>query len=104
MVAEALHAELGNLKLIQTNGVTMNNKLELFSILIHADENTTIFIDEAQGMNSKTQYILLTALSERRLYVPAGQSSMCSYTVRLANFTLILATTHEYLLQDALRN
>lgn len=104
MVAKALHAELGNLRLTQTNGVTVNNKLELFSTLINADENTTIFIDEAQGMNSKAQHILLTALSEKKLYVPAGISSVCSYTVRLANFTLIVATTHEYLLQDALRD
>ena len=104
MVAKAIHAELGNLKLIETNGVTVNNKLELFSILINADGNTTVFIDEAQGMNSKAQYILLTALSEENLYVPAGISSMYSHTIRLASFTLILATTHEYLLQKALRD
>jgi len=104
MVAKALHAELGNLRLIETNGVTVNNKLELFSILINADGDTTIFIDEAQGMNPKTQHVLLTALSEKKLYVPAGISSMCSCTIPLANFTMILATTHEYLLQDAIRN
>ncbi len=104
MVAKALHAELGNLKLVETNGETVNNKLELFSILIKADGNTTIFIDEAQALNSKAQHILLTALSEKKLYVPAGISSACSYTIPLANFTMILATTHEYLLKDALRN
>jgi len=104
MVAKAIHAELGNGKLIETNGVTVNNKLELFSILIHADADTTIFIDEAQGMNSKTQHILLTALSENNLYVPASVSATYSRTIPLACFTLILATTHEYRLQDALRN
>ena len=104
MVAKALHAELGNLKLIETNGVTVNNKLELFSVLLNADANTTIFIDEAQGMNAKVQHILLTALSEKKLHVPASISSACSYSILLANFTMILATTHEYLLQDALRN
>jgi len=104
MVAKAIHAELGNLRLIETNGETLNNKLELFSILINADENTTILIDEAQGMNSKTQHILLTALSEGNLYVPARISSTYSRTIRLAKFTIVLATTHEYLLQEALRN
>ncbi|MHC5061243.1 MAG: Holliday junction DNA helicase RuvB C-terminal domain-containing protein [Planctomycetota bacterium] len=104
MVAKAIHAELGNLKLIETNGVTINKKSELFSIFINADTNTTIFIDEAQGMNSKAQYILLTAISERNLCVPAGISINCNHTIPLANFTLIMATTHEYLLQDALRN
>jgi len=101
MVAKAIHAEFGNLKLIETNGETVNNKLELFAILINADDSTTIFIDEAQGMNSRAQHILLTALSEGNLYVPARISSMYSRTIRLANFTMILATTHEYLLQDA---
>lgn len=104
MVAKAVHAELGNLELIETNGVTVNNKSELFSILINADANTTIFIDEAQSMNSKAQHILLTAISEKNLSVPARMSSQHSHTVPLADFTIILATTHEYLLQDALRN
>ena len=104
LVAKAVHAELGNLRLIESNGVTINKKTELFSILLNADANTTIFIDEAQGMNSKSQHILLTALSEKKLYVPAGISSASSHIVTLENFTVILATTHEYQLQDALRN
>jgi Holliday junction resolvasome RuvABC ATP-dependent DNA helicase subunit len=104
LVAKAIHAELGNLRLIDTNGVTASSKRELCSILINADENTTVFLDEAQGMNAKAQHILLTALSERKLYVPAGTTSMCSCTLQLANFTTILATTHEYLLKSALRN
>ena len=95
MVAKATHAELGNLQLIETNGVTVNNKSELFSILINADANTTIFIDEAQGMNSKAQHILLTAISERILYVPATVSSANSHVIPLSNFTIILAKTHE---------
>jgi len=104
LVAKALHAELGNLKLFETNGVTINNKRELFSILIGADANTTIFIDEAQAMNSNAQHLLLTALSERKLHIPAGISMSRSYTLSLGAFTMIMATTHEYLLQSALRN
>jgi Holliday junction DNA helicase RuvB len=104
MVAKATHAELGNLRLVESNGVTVNKKADLFSILINADADTTIFIDEAQGMNSKSQQILLTAISEKKLYVPAGIASVNSLIIPLANFTMIMATTHEYQLQDALRN
>lgn len=104
MVARTIHADIGNLRLVETSGVAINHKLELFSILINADENTTIFVDEAQGMNARAQYILLTALSERTLYVPAGLSSVGAHTIPLAQFTMIMATTHEYLLQDALRS
>jgi len=104
LVARALHAELGNLKLIETNGVTINNKADLFGILLNADQNTTVFIDEAQGMNGKTQQVLLTALSEKKVYVPSNMVAMGSHSLSLANFVIILATTHEYCLQDALRN
>ena len=104
MTVKAIHADLGNLHLIETNGEAVNKKSELFSILINADMNTTVFIDESHGMNSKTQNLLLTALSEKILYVPTGQSSGNSHSIPLANFTMILATTHEYQLKDALRN
>ncbi|MDI6450460.1 Holliday junction DNA helicase RuvB C-terminal domain-containing protein [Anaerobaca lacustris] len=65
---------------------------------------TTIFIDEAQGLNSEAQYVLLTALSEGIVRVPGFVASGHRYAMRLAPFTMILATTHEYLLQEALRD
>jgi Holliday junction DNA helicase RuvB len=104
IVARAIHAELGNLRFVETNGVTLNKKPELYSVLINADAATTILIDEAQGLNAEAQYVLLTALSARIVRVPAASSSMYSYAIPLANFTMILATTHEYLLQEALRD
>ncbi|MEN6335154.1 MAG: Holliday junction DNA helicase RuvB C-terminal domain-containing protein [Phycisphaerales bacterium] len=104
LVAQALHAELGNLKFLRTNGVTLNKKPELYSVLLHADASATVFIDEAQGLKSQAQYILLTALSEKIVHVPGLASATNPYAVPLAPFTLILATTHEYLLQEALRD
>jgi len=104
MVAKAIHAELGNLRFIETNGVTLNKKAELYSVLINADAGTTILIDEAQGLNSEAQYVLLTAISARVVSVPAASSSGYSYSIPLADFVMILATTHEYLLQEALRD
>ena len=104
LVAQALHAELGNLKFLSTNGVTLNKKPELYSVLVHADAETTLFIDEAQGLKSQAQYILLTALSEKTVQVPGLASARNPYAIPLAPFTMILATTHEYLLQEALRD
>jgi len=103
LVAKAIHAELGNLRLCQTNGETINTRSELSKILLGADKDTTILIDEAQGMNTKTQHILLTAISERFLPIDVG-SARCPRGIKLESFTLILATTHEYLLQEALRD
>ena len=104
MIAKALHAELGNLNLVETNGEMLNKNTELVSILVGATENTTILIDEAQAVNPRNQHMLLTALSERKIYVPKGNSSRNCHSIPLANFACVLATTHEYQLQAALRN
>ena len=104
LIAKALHAELANLNLIETNGEMLSNSGELVSILLSATENTTIFIDECQGMNPRSQHILLTALSEKVIYIPKRVAKNNKQVIPLENFTLILATTHEYFLQNALRN
>jgi Holliday junction DNA helicase RuvB len=104
LTAQALNAELGNLRFIETSGVTLNKKSELYSVLLHADASTTVFVDEAQGLSSEAQYVLLTALSEGIVRVPGLMSPAHPYVLPLTNFAMILATTHEYLLQDALRD
>jgi Holliday junction DNA helicase RuvB len=103
LVAKAVHSELANLDLIETNGEMLSNSSELVSILISATADTTVFIDECHGM-SRSQNILLTALSEKVLYVPQKGNTKSKRTIPLENFTLIMATTHEYYLQNALRN
>ena len=104
LTARAIHAELANLKLIESNGEMLNNTVELMAALLTADENTTIFIDECQALSTRAQHILLTAISEKKLYVPRGVSAKSKREIPLANFVLILASTHEFQLQDALRN
>jgi holliday junction DNA helicase RuvB len=104
LVAQAIHSELGNLTLIESNGEMVSSIGEIASILLSADENTTVFLDEAQALNSKVQHILLTAISEKKLYIPRGSSRKTSYTVPLANFVLIMSSTHEFMFQSALLN
>ena len=74
LTAKAIHAELANLRLIESNGEMLNNTVELMSALLTADDNTTIFIDECQALSARAQHILLTAISEKKLYV---QRSTC---------------------------
>jgi len=104
LTAKAIHAELANLKMIESNGEMLNNPIELMSALLSADDNTTVFIDECQALSTRSQHILLTAISEKKLYLPRGASSKSKREIPLANFVLILASTHEFQLQDALRN
>lgn len=104
LTAKAIHSELANLNLVESNGEMLNNTAELSSVLLTADENTTVFVDECQALNSKSQHLLLTAISERKLYVPRGRVKNVKREIPLANFVIILASTHEFQLQDALRN
>jgi len=104
LTAKAIHSELANLNLIESNGEMLNNILELMAVLLISDNNTTIFCDECQALNSKAQHILLTAISEKKLYLPRGLTKNAKRVIPLANFTIILASTHEFQLQDALRN
>jgi Holliday junction DNA helicase RuvB len=104
LVAKAIHAELGNGELIETNGEMLSNANELISILMSATENTSVFVDEAQGMSTRSMHIWLTALSERVVYLPRQGTRNNKRVIPLENFTVLMGTTHEYCLLDALRN
>lgn len=104
LTSRAIHCELANLHLIESNGEMMNNSIELMGALLTATDDTTMFIDECQALSTRAQHILLTAVSEKKIYVPRGISARSKKEIPLANFVLILASTHEYQLQDALRN
>jgi Holliday junction DNA helicase RuvB len=102
MLANIVHCELGNDKYLETNGGAINKVSDLYSLLMSADNNSTVLIDEMQSMNAKTQQILLTAISERKIYLSTSGKQNC--TIDLANYCLILATTHPSKLLSALRN
>lgn len=102
-IAKAIHCELANLKFVETNGEMLNSSTELTHILLTADHNTTILIDEAQALCKKNQHILLTAISEKVIFAPKKGSAR-KQAIPLSDFTLLFASTHEFQLQDALRN
>ena len=104
VTVKAAHNAIGNSKFIAVNGVTLGKKGEFFSVMMNADDDTTVFVDEAQAIDKKTQQLLLTAISERKLHVPVGDFNAERFTISLANFTLFLATTDEHCLIGPLRN
>ncbi len=103
LIAKAVHKTLLNQHLIEANGESLNSIPEMISALMTATNETSIFIDEAQALNVKVQHVLLTAISEKKIYAPR-KNTKGKFAIPLANFTLILASTHEFQLQDALRN
>jgi Holliday junction resolvasome RuvABC ATP-dependent DNA helicase subunit len=64
--------------------------------MISVDDTSTLFVDEAQAIDKKTQQLLLTAISERTVDIPAGRDYEERYTLFLPSFALFLATTDEY--------
>ena len=103
LTAKALHAELGNLDIIEVNGEMISGSMALIPILLSATENTTIFVDECHSMGSKATNLWLTALSERVVYC-SNKNSKTKKAIPLESFCTIMATTHEYCLSDPLRN
>ena len=101
-VAKAIHSERHNTHWLQTNGAMLNTPRKLLTTLLNADDDTTICIDEAHKMSPKTQHILTSAISTRALPNSDGQEQT-RHSVSLRNYTLILLTTHEYLLTPFLR-
>ena len=102
-IAKAIHCELANMKFVETNGEMLNSSTELTHILLTADSDTTILIDEAQALCKRNQHILLTAISEKILFAPKKGKAR-KQAIPLSDFTLLFASTHEFQLQDALRN
>jgi Holliday junction DNA helicase RuvB len=104
-VAQCIHNELANSKLIETIGESLNRLPELYDICLEADSETTVFVDECQGMGAAPIHIWLKILSEGKLSIPKGTSARKNYTIPVAQgITFIFATTHEYCLSSALRS
>jgi len=103
-VANCIHNELANSKLIETIGESLNQLTEIYDICMEADD-TTVFVDEFQGMGSAAMHLWLKILSEGKLSISKGKSGRKTYTIPVAKgITFIFATTHEYCISSALRS
>lgn len=89
-----LAAELG-VRLRETLGQTLNAASDLQALLLEAETNDIVFIDEADELEQEHATLLYRALAERKLFVPRGRSGRTGVSLPLDDFTLILATNHE---------
>ena len=104
-VAMCIHNELANGKFVETIGESLNHLPDLYASLMDSDEDTTIFVDECQGIGSSATHVLLKVLSEGKLCLPKGKSASKYHTIPIAKgITYIFATTHEFCLSSALRS
>ena len=104
-VASCIHNELAKSKFVETIGESLNHLPDLYASLMDADEDTTIFVDECQGMGASAAHVLLKILSEGKLCLPKAKSASKYHTIPVAKgITYIFATTHEFCLSSALRS
>ena len=104
LIAKALHAELGNTDYKPVNGQNLGSTQNIYSYFLDANDNSTLFIDEAHGIKPKIQDQLLTILSERKIDIPSTRGVNVTRRMPVANYPIIVATTHEYSLSPALRS
>ena len=90
---------------IEILGQSVKNLAELNALLLSAKEDkTVIFIDEAAELDPSMQVALYMALDQRKIVVSGTKSGGSPLTIPLADFTLLLATTHEAELLQPLRD
>ena len=92
-LSKILASELG-MTLKEMMGQTLAVGEDLHSVLLDANADTCLFIDEAEQMSPFSQTVFFRAVEERVLLVPKGPLSSKYTRVPLAPFTLILSTNH----------
>ncbi len=86
--------ELG-VELHETLAQTLTSSGDLQALLLAAQDNEIVFLDECDELAPDHQVLLYRAVAERKLFLPRGNSTRAARALPLANFSLILATNHE---------
>jgi Holliday junction DNA helicase RuvB len=74
---------------------------DLSACLLEQRPGSILFLDEASGLSDAVQLALYLAIDQRKVFVPTkGRSPVA---LDLEPFVLLLATTHEYTLNDSMR-
>jgi Holliday junction DNA helicase RuvB len=77
-------------------GQALESPSDLNALLLGAKDQDVVFIDEAALIPSEQQHALLIALDQRKLVLAGGKTGKSPMSIKLNNFTLLLATTDEY--------
>jgi len=102
--ASVLHKSYGfpDNKFQEVIGVSLGIN-DLNDLLISADADTTIYIDEAMGLSEQCAQVLLKSLDENVLIIGKKNGSKKITKIPLDNFLCILSLTDEYKLPAPLR-
>ena len=82
-------------------GQSIKSVSDLNALLLAAGDKEVVFIDEVHELSKTFQTTLYLCLDKRKILVRSGSSYS---SIPLADFTLLLGTTDEYLLLQPLRD
>ena len=85
-------------------GQTIESISDLNALLLAAQDRSVVLIDECHEMPKDLQTALYLAIDKRRINLAGGKSGRAPQSLPIGNFTLLLATTEEFLLLQPLRD
>jgi Holliday junction DNA helicase RuvB len=100
MVAKVVACEMAS-DFHEVLGQSLKTPSDLNAVLLEAKEKSIVFVDEAHEMKSEYQTALYLALDKRKVIVNGGKRPL---SMKVADFSLLLATTDEHRLLQPLRD
>lgn len=101
MVAKVIACEMAS-DFHEVLGQSIKAPSDLNAVLLEAKEKSVVFVDEAHEMKTEYQTALYLALDKRKVIVNGGGRRPLS--MKVADFSLLLATTDEHRLLQPLRD
>lgn len=80
---------------------TLRTTGDVASCFLEQQAGSVLFLDEASGLSDAVQLAMYLAIDSKKVYVPGRNRSPVA--LDLEPFILLLATTHEFTLNDSLR-
>ena len=80
---------------------TLRTTGDVASCFLEKKPGSVLFLDEASGLSDAVQLAMYLAIDSKKVFVPGRNRSPVA--LDLEPFTLLLATTHEFTLNDSLR-
>ncbi len=100
MVAKVVACEMAS-DFHEVLGQSIKSPSDLNAVLLEAKEKSIVFIDECHEMKPEYQTALYLALDKRKVIVNGGNRPL---SMKVADFSLLLATTDEHRLLQPLRD
>ena len=80
---------------------TLRTTADVAACFLDQRAGSVLFLDEASGLSDPVQLAMYLAIDSKKVFVPGRNRSPVA--LDLEPFTLLLATTHEFTLNDSLR-